>query len=147
MTTLPPDANGPRTAPVGTLADHLASVSRLDRSGVIVATVRGEIDISNAAQVGSELTAISNSALGLVADLGDVEHLDSAGIAVLYELHLRLSRRGQHLVVVAPPGGAPRRVLELIAFDRQVELADELEAAVATVRRVGELSPQAGTDR
>jgi anti-sigma B factor antagonist len=147
MTGLPPDADGLRTAPVGPRADQLASVSRLDRSGVIVATVRGEIDISNAAQVGSELTAISNSALGLVADLGAVEHLDSAGIAVLYELHLRLSRRGQHLVVVAPPGRAPRRVLELIAFDRQVELADELDAAVDTVRQVGELRPEAEPGR
>jgi anti-anti-sigma factor len=146
MTTFPHDPDRRRTEAVGLPVEQLASVRRHDRDGVIVATVRGEIDISNAAHVGSELTAISNSALGLVADLGDVKHLDSAGIAVLYELHLRLARRGQHLVVVAPPGRAPRRVLELIAFDRQVALADELDTAVASVRRVGDLRPGAGAE-
>jgi anti-anti-sigma factor len=109
---------------------------------VIVAAVQGEIDISNAAQVGRELTEIPNEALGLVVDLGGVEYLDSAGIALLHELHLRLERRRQVLVVVAPADGAPRRVLELTAFDTRAAVTDEVDAAVAAVRGVGG-SPQA----
>ena len=115
-------------------ADSLASVSRREQSGVIVATVQGEIDVSNATQLGRELTEVPNQAIGLVVDLGGVEYLDSTGIALLYELHLRLSRRGQRFVVVAPPRGAPRRVLELTKFDTRAALAEEVDAAIATVR-------------
>lgn len=135
----PPD---PPPVPTTAPADRLVSVRRHERSGVIVAAVQGEIDISNAAQVGRELTEIPNEALGLVVDLGGVEYLDSAGIALLHELHLRLERRRQVLVVVAPADGAPRRVLELTAFDTRAAVTDEVDAAVAAVRGVGG-SPQA----
>jgi len=120
--------------PVAPAAVPLASVSRHQRDGVIVASVQGEIDVSNAAQLFDELTQFSNQVLGLVVDLGGVEYLDTAGIALLYDLHLRLKRREQSLVVVAPALGAPRRVLELTAFDTRVALADELDPAIAAAR-------------
>ena len=110
-------------------------MSRHDTDGVVVASVRGEIDVSNAAQVFDELIKFSNQELGLVVDLGGVEYLDTAGIALLYDLHLRLRRREQSLVVVAPALGVPRRVLELTAFDTRVALADELDPAIASARR------------
>jgi anti-anti-sigma factor len=115
-------------------ADPLATVSRDERGGVIVVSVRGEVDVSNTAALGQELSEISNQALGLVVDVSGVDYLDSAGIALLYELHLRLERRGQALVVVAPATGAPRRVLELTAFNTRAAIADELETAVSTIR-------------
>src|SRR5258708_2355989 len=104
----------------------LASVTRRDEAGVIIAEVQGEVDASNAADVGRELTDISNRSLGLVVDLAQVGHLDSTGIALLYELHLRLERRGQSLAVVAPAGGAARRVLELTAFDTRAAVTDDV---------------------
>lgn len=116
-------------------ADQLASVTRHEQDGVIVATVRGEIDVSNATQIGRDLTEVPNHSLGLVVDLGAVRYLDSTAIALLYELHIRLERRGQGLAVVAPADGAPRRVLALTAFETRAALADDVEAAVAAVRR------------
>jgi anti-anti-sigma factor len=120
----------------------LAAVSREEQGGVIVATVRGEVDVSNVTQIGRELMEIPNQALGLVVDLEHIDYLDSAGIALLYELHLRLERRGQALAVVAPRRGTPRRVLELTAFSARAVLVDEVDAAVATVQgAVGGSSP------
>jgi anti-anti-sigma factor len=122
---------------MGLPADPLATVSRDEQGGVIVVAVRGEVDVSNTAVLGHQVAEISNQALGLVVDFSCVDYLDSAGIALLYELHLRLERRGQVLVVVAPAAGAPRRVLELTAFNTRAAIADELETAVTTIRGGG----------
>lgn len=129
----PPVPDDP-TPPLAPPAVPLASVSRREKDGVIVASVRGEIDVSNAGQLFGELTKFSNQVCGLVVDLSGVEYLDTAGIALLYELHLRLKRREQSLVVVAPSHRAPRRVLELTAFDTRVALTDELAPALAAVQ-------------
>jgi anti-sigma B factor antagonist len=102
---------------------------------VVVVSVQGEIDVSNATGLGRELTDISNRALGLVVDLTGVEYLDSSGIALLYELNLRLRRRRQGFVVVSPTGSAPRRVLELTAFNSRAAIAEEVDGAVEAVRR------------
>lgn len=114
--------------------DPLGSVSREEHNGVIVATVRGEVDVSNVAQIGRELMEVPNEALGLVVDLDQIDYLDSAGIALLYELHLRLERRAQSLVVVAPGHGTPRRVLEFTAFSTKVVLVDTVDAAIEAVQ-------------
>lgn len=123
--------------------DRLASVTRREQDGVIVAAVRGEVDVSNAAEVGGELTEISNQAHDLVIDLSGVDHLDSTGIRLLYELDLSRRRRGQSLVIVAPVGGAARQVLELTAFDTKATLAGEVDGAVATARHLGQRGPGA----
>jgi anti-anti-sigma factor len=124
--------------------DRLASVSREEHSGVIVAAVRGEVDVSNATQIGLELMEMPNEALGLVVDLGHIEYLDSAGIALLYDLHIRLERRGQMLVVVAPASGTPRRVLELTAFATRAPLVEQVDEAVAAVQSKARRSSTSG---
>ncbi|HWC86073.1 MAG TPA: STAS domain-containing protein [Solirubrobacteraceae bacterium] len=120
------------------VSDELASVTRREEDGLIIAAVKGEIDASNATHVGRELGDLSNRALGLVVDLSAVDYLDSTGIALLYELHIRLARRGQSLAVVAPAGGAPRRVLELTAFDTRAPVMEDVDAAVRAVRSLSQ---------
>jgi anti-anti-sigma factor len=131
----PPDAHRP--ARFAIRSSRLASVSREERDGVIIVTVQGEIDVSNVTEVGIELTEISNQPLGLVVDLGEVTHLDSAGIALLYDLHTRLDRRGLCLVVVVPTDAPARRVLELTAFDSCAHLAEEVNTAAVKARNAG----------
>jgi anti-anti-sigma factor len=122
-------------------SDLLASVSRREEDGVSIVAVQGEIDASNATEIGRELTDISNLALGSVIDLGQVSHIDSTGIALLYELHVRLERRGQGLAVVAPEGGAARRVLELTAFDTRAAVTADVDGAVSAVRSIAGADP------
>ncbi|MDQ6807643.1 MAG: STAS domain-containing protein [Actinomycetota bacterium] len=127
-------------------SDLLASVSLREQDGLIIAAVCGEIDASNATEIGRELTDISNQALGLVVDLEQVGHLDSTGIAILYDLHVRLGRRGQSLAVVAPAGSAARRVLELTAFDTRAAIAEDLDSAVTAARSIGSGEPPLSHD-
>jgi anti-sigma B factor antagonist len=122
-------------------SDPLASVSLREQDDLIIAAVVGEIDASNAKEIGRELTGISNHALGLVVDLEQVGHLDSTGIAILYDLHIRLDRRGQRLAVVAPAASAARRVLELTAFDTRAAIAEDLDGAVTAARSIGSGDP------
>jgi stage II sporulation protein AA (anti-sigma F factor antagonist) len=134
MTAAGPPSDDPPPQPISQPTGPLATVSRHEQGGVLIASVRGEVDISNAAELGRELSEISNHVLGLVVDISGVTYLDSAGVALLHELHLRLERRGQILVVVAPASGAPRRVLEITAFDTRASISDDVSVAVAVIR-------------
>ena len=91
----------------------MSELSRLELSGddVVVARLSGEIDMSNANEVGDELSsAVPNTALGLVLDLTALTYLDSSGVHLVFDLAERLRRRQQQLRVVVP-SGAPIRTL------------------------------------
>jgi anti-anti-sigma factor len=109
----------------------LAHVEIAARDGVTVATVTGEIDISNVGAIAEALTRLPNLALGLVVDLTAVVYLDSTGVSLLHDLALRLRRRSQRLLVVCPRNCPPRRTLELTGLPSHSELIDELDAALA----------------
>jgi anti-anti-sigma factor len=113
----------------------LADVSFATDDGVVVASIRGEVDMSNAGELGNAIgRRLSNDALALVLDLTAVEYIDSAGIQVIYELHARLSDRGQAVRVVIAPGALIGEALRLADVPRVVGVAESLEAAVASVR-------------
>jgi anti-anti-sigma factor len=81
---------------------------------VIRARLRGELDMSNAHQVGTSIAAaVPNDASGLVLDLTELSFIDSAGIRTLLSLVGRFGWHGQKLTFVAAPGSPVRRVIEL----------------------------------
>jgi anti-anti-sigma factor len=116
----------------------LAQVRLQDHDGVTVATVDGEVDISNADEIARALAEVPNLALGLVVDLSAVEYLDSTGISLLHELAARLRQRLQRLIVVCPHDGPPRRVLELTAFHTRTPVFDELVPALQALREAAQ---------
>jgi len=62
----------------------------------LIAHVTGEVDMSNAEDVGATvIKATPNEAQGVVLDLSRVEYLDSAGIYVIYGMRASLQARGQ----------------------------------------------------
>jgi anti-anti-sigma factor len=102
---------------------------------VVVARLSGEIDLSNAADVGESLSAaVPNTALGLVIDLTATAYLDSSGVHLLFDLAERLQRRQQQLRVVVPEGAPVRRVLRIVELDESVPMTATVEEAVAAVR-------------
>jgi anti-sigma B factor antagonist len=102
--------------------------------GRSVAHVHGEIDLSNADAIGRwVLDHVTNEDLGLVIDLSEVDYVDSAGIAVLFDLSRRLAEHQQSFVLVVPEASAIRRSLEL----------GGLLAAIETMRAIEELNPPA----
>ena len=113
----------------------LADVSFATDDGVVVASIRGEIDMSNAGELGDAIgRRLSNDALALVLDLTAVAYIDSAGIQVIYELHSQLGDRGQAIRVVIAPDALIGEALRLADVPRVVGVAESLEAALASVR-------------
>jgi anti-anti-sigma factor len=109
--------------------------------GVPVASLPGDVDSANAAEVLQELTReVSNEPAGLVVDLTETRYLDSAGIEVLFRLRDKLANRRQRLAVVVPGGSHLRRLLELTGLDKAVTLTDEIPAAVSAVTEGGKQS-------
>jgi anti-sigma B factor antagonist len=115
----------------------LTELSQVDFSGedVVVARITGEIDLSNAAEVGDRIAAaVPNTALGAVIDLTATSYLDSSGVHLLFELAERLQRRQQQMRVAVPEDGAIRRVLRIVELDATVPVVATVEEAVEQIR-------------
>ena len=110
----------------------LADVHYETLDGVLVARLEGEIDMSNADELGTAITArVRSDALALVLDLAAVDYLDSAGIAVLYELRERLRLRGQQIRLVLPADSPVATALRYADVPRTIGAADTVQAAIA----------------
>jgi len=98
---------------------------------VVLASVRGEVDLSNALSVKRELLdAVPNTASALVLDLSETEHLDSSGVRLIFELAERLERRGQKLELVVPDDSIIRRILVLTEVHQAVPLFTSVDAVL-----------------
>jgi anti-anti-sigma factor len=97
---------------------------------VVVAHLHGEIDMSNARELGEAITRqVRNEALGLVLDLTDIAYVDSAGIQVIYELRERLETRGQQMRLVVAPASPIADALRIAGVLTAVGSDATLEAA------------------
>ena len=97
----------------------------------LIAHVTGEVDMSNAEEVGATVIgATPNEAQGVVLDLSGVDYLDSAGIYVIYGMRASLQARGQSLILVIPPASPVHDSLRLAGAERPGEVADAVEDAL-----------------
>jgi anti-anti-sigma factor len=112
----------------------IVSLEVEQRGEVVVAHVRGELDVSGAPKMGQRLEeAVPTSALGLVLDFGELEFIDSSGIAMLFSLVRHFDSRRQQLRVVADEGEPVARVLELVEFERAATIHRDVDSAVAEI--------------
>jgi anti-anti-sigma factor len=89
--------------------------------GATVTAIEGEVDASNARDVGERLRAsATNQALALVVDLSRTSYLDSAGLNLLFELDLELRQRRQELHLVLPASSPLARTLAITGLDAAV---------------------------
>jgi anti-anti-sigma factor len=113
----------------------LAQLEVTRAQDALVASVDGEIDISNAAELGASLeAAVPNTALGLVLDLSETTYLDSAGVHLLFGLGSRLARRRQQLRLVVPEASPIKKVLKLTGVSWTVPHDDSVDDALARLR-------------
>ena len=107
----------------------------IDLGGIPVASLEGEIDIANAAELRDELFAtLSNRPPGLIVELSGVTYLDSRGVHVLLELAERMKVRHQHLRLVVPDTSLIKRVLQLTHLDQIVPVDPTVDAAAERIR-------------
>jgi anti-anti-sigma factor len=115
----------------------MSELSHLDVSGddVVIARLSGEVDLSNATEVGDELSmSVPNTALGLVLDLTATTYLDSSGVHLIFDLAERLRTRQQQLRIVVPAGAPVRRVLRIVELGDTVPVLASVDEAVESIR-------------
>lgn len=110
----------------------LAVTAMSHEGDVAVARIRGEIDISNSADLtDAVLRGMANDSRGLVVDLSAVAYLDSAGVHLIFKLARALARRQQTLSVVAVPGSPIEDVLRMTDVPKVIGVHGSVETAVA----------------
>src|SRR4051794_15234457 len=120
----------------GRAMNELAQLEVAQEGGVVVARILGEVDISNADALRRKLmAAVPNSARSLLVDVSRVGHLDSSGVALLFELSEALARRQQALCVVAPPTALSARVLQITNLDHLVPMAATVDEGLSLLAR------------
>jgi anti-sigma B factor antagonist len=98
---------------------------------VVVAHLTGEIDMSNADEVGAALGGQTPAGVrALVLDLRELAYLDSAGIQLIYQLRNRLDHRGQQLRLVVAPGAPIAEALRIADVPRAIGALETVDAAV-----------------
>jgi anti-sigma B factor antagonist len=107
----------------------LAEVSIENDGDLVIASVSGEVDLSNSGDVGEAIRRGVPASNTLVIDLAPVEYLDSAAIAMLDGL--RESGVSAHLV--APRESPARRLLTMVELglplhETRADAARELRA-------------------
>ena len=109
----------------------LADVQITLASSALIAHVTGEVDMSNAEDVGATVIgATPNEAEAVILDLTGVDYLDSAGIYVIHGMRASLQARGQVLILVIPPTSPVHDSLRLAGAERPGEIADAVEDAL-----------------
>lgn len=99
--------------------------------GVHAVGVEGELDISNAAELGRRLMlAVRAGGKAVVVDLTRVSHMDSSGLA---ELLAARERIGQERLVLVIASDHLRRMLEVRGVDTLFTVASGRDEALAAV--------------
>ena len=127
---------------------ELATIAFGDAERVTVATIRGEVDLSNADRLLDELMARVGAAPWLVVDLSGCSYLDSAGLRVIARVDVRCRDMGSGLRLVVDRGGSIDRVLAMTHMDEVLTVDRLLEdALVSALEGVdGERPSVRGTD-
>lgn len=115
---------------------QLAQLHLDEVGGITVATIEGEIDLSNATELEMAIShAVGNEAVGLALDLARVDYLDSSGVTLLFNLARRLSRRQQEFIVVVPGEAHVREILSLSGAAEALALQESLAEALSGLKR------------
>ena len=93
--------------------------------------VSGELDIATVPVLDSALRSAELVTALVVVDLRDLEFMDSSGARALLAAHRHIrDAAGGRLIVVRGPFEVDW-LLELLGFDRELELVDEAQAVAA----------------
>jgi anti-anti-sigma factor len=107
-------------------------------SGLPVAHLVGEIDRSNAEELGDRVaSAIGDQSGGLVVDLSELAFLDSTGVRMLFGLATKLNKRRQALRVVVPDGSHLGEILDTVGLKQAAATDPTVGEAVAALTHTG----------
>lgn len=117
----------------------LATIHFDRQEDVIIASIEGDVDLSNAGELGEKmLSAMAPSPRAVVIDLSRVTYLDSRGTQFLLDL-LELGRiRHLPMRVVVPEESPLRRLLTILSVMTTFNVHPTLDEAIARIQAPGE---------
>lgn len=104
----------------------LGQVEIIWRDSIMVASLAGEIDGSNASEIGSVIAKSSEAATRVVLDLTALGYLDSTALTMIHKL--AMDRRS--VVLVASAGSRANRLLAISGLDTVLPMVETLDAAL-----------------
>ncbi len=109
------------------MTPSMATVDVVHTSGRTIVVLRGELDMSNADEVGRRLrTHLPVDGGSVTIHLDEVTYLDSSGLRLLADLAQEPSIE---LLVVAPVGGSARQAIAASRLDQHLDVRDEAPPA------------------
>ena len=93
--------------------------------GSIVLALFGELDLASSPALEHELQSLAGDRL-VIADLRELEFIDSTGLSVLVRAHQRARESGSDFAVVKGPGQV-QRLLSLTGVAERLRTADSPE--------------------
>ena len=97
----------------------------------LVATLRGEVDVTNAEELARQIAAeATNEVDRLVLDFSELAFLDSSGVRALIGLVRRVQTRGALAMAVVPEGAPIERIFEITRMEELVPLARSRDEAL-----------------
>lgn len=88
-----------------------------NEAGYAVLGLKGEIDLHYSPQARKQILAILNDGNDLLVDLGEVEYIDSSGVASLVEGY-QLAKTGKQKFALIGVSQAAMQVLQLARLDQ-----------------------------
>jgi anti-anti-sigma factor len=104
-----------------------AALTVESEDGNIVVYLSGEIDVSNAENLETEIRRAIVDADNIVIDLQAVEFLDSSGLRLLKRLSVGATEANANFAVVAPPNSVARSVIEIVSMSDELAVQDALQ--------------------
>jgi anti-sigma B factor antagonist len=94
------------------------------RSSAAIVSLSGDLDIATESHARAELERAMDGAETIVADLRELDFLDSTGVRVLITMHMRARERGVEFGVVRG-GGMVARLLEVTRINQRFPVVDD----------------------
>jgi anti-sigma B factor antagonist len=109
---------------------------RIERQdGIVVASLTGEVDMSNATSVRQRISEFVEPADdAVIVDVSELAFMDSAGLHSLIELGTILAERRQHLLLCVPRTSQIARAIEIVGLPHAVSVHADLDDAVEAAR-------------
>ena len=126
----------------------MADVRFEREGGIAVATLTGEVDMSNAVSVRQRIAeSVTPDDDAVVIDLSELSFMDSAGLHAMVELSTVLDERRQQLLLCVPPGNPMERAIEIIGLPSAVSVHRSRDEAMEAARAATmESRPMGPTD-
>ena len=106
----------------------------LPGEGLVVVELRGEADVTAVEALDATFDAATTHPGSILADLTDLDFIDSTGLRALIHAHSRVVSQGRRFGVACPESGPVHEVLEMTQMHRVMPVHRDRETAARSLR-------------